>query len=164
MPSNAIETREESNLGLEKTRVWEIKSNAIFWLIRLGIPQSALAFIFIGREVVPLSKSVYTRISKIKRSILGLQLDIPVWPVGPTGQTGRHLNCQNWLSTHAPLFFGEFHKLKSKNYPDVHVLHRAYKFKNKTKDDIQYRLSSSSRTLPYARIEFLQVSPIDSPR
>ena len=35
-----------------------------------------------------------------------------------------------------PLLFGEFHKPKSKNYPDVPVLHRAYKFKNKTKGDI----------------------------
>ena len=73
------------------------------------------------------------------------------------------LRCQIWLSTYAPLLFGEFHKPKSKNYPDVHVLHRAYKSKNKTKGDIQYRPSSSSRTLPYARIEFLQISPIDSP-
>ena len=73
--------------------------------------------------------------------------------------SGAKFGCQHM----PPLLFGEFHKPKSKNYPDVHVLHRAYKSKNKTKGDIQYRPSSSSRTLPYARIEFLQISPIDSP-
>ena len=34
---------------------------------------------------------------------------------GQTGQTGRPLIRQNWLSTYAPLLFGEFHKPKSKN-------------------------------------------------
>ena len=127
-----------------------------FDLIQLGIPQSALAFIFIGRgSRTPLQVGLYKNFqNKMKPSRI---------TTGQTGQTGRPLNCQNWLSTYAPLLFGEFHKPKSKNYPDVHVLHRAYKSKNKTKGDIQYRPSSSSRTLPYARIEFLQVSPIDSP-
>ena len=43
MSSNAVETKEESNLGLEKARVWEIKSNAIFVLIRLGITSIGLS-------------------------------------------------------------------------------------------------------------------------
>ena len=57
-------------------------------------------------------------------------------PVGPTGQTGRPQQVPNLAVNICPLLFGEFHKPKSKNYPDIHVLHRAYKFKNKTKGDI----------------------------
>ena len=37
--------------------------------------------------------------------------------------------CQIWLSTYAPLLFGEFHKPKGKNYLDVHVSHMAYNSK-----------------------------------
>ena len=90
-----------------------------FVSIRLGIPQSALAFIFIGRgSRTPLQIGLYKNFqNKTKPTRI------------TTGQTGRPLNCQNWLSTYAPLLFGEFHKPKSKNYPDVHVLHRAYKSK-----------------------------------
>ena len=79
----AVETKEESNVGLEKARVWEIKSNAIFVLIRLGITSIGLSlYIYRLGKSYPFSKSVYTRISKIKWNLLGLQLDRPVRPVG----------------------------------------------------------------------------------
>src|SRR6185437_3719716 len=132
-----------------------------FDLIRLGIPQSALAFIFIGRgSHTPLQVGLYKNFqNKTKPTRI------------TTGQTGRPDRSNRSASelpelavNICPLLFGEFHKPKSKNYPDVHVLHRTYKSKNKTKGDIQYQPSSSSRTLPYARIKFLQVSPIDSSR
>ena len=93
-----------------------------FVLIRLGIPQSALAFIFIGRgSRTPLQIGLYKNFqNKMKPTRI---------TTGQTSLTGRPLNCQNWLSTYAPLLFGEFHKPKSKNYPNVYVLHRAYKSK-----------------------------------
>ena len=93
-----------------------------FVLIRLGIPQSVLAFIFIGRgSRTPLKVGLYKNFqNKMKLTRI---------TTGQTGQTDRPLNCQNWLSTYAPLLFDEFHKPKSKNYPDVYVLHRAYKSK-----------------------------------
>ena len=65
----------------------------------LGLPQSALAFIFIDGEVVPLSKSVYIRISKIKWSLLGLQLDRPVWP---TGLWTARISCQHTSTSDVP--------------------------------------------------------------
>ena len=128
----------------------------------IGITSIGLSlYIYRPGKSYPFSKSDYTKFPQIKQLLLGLKLGKPVWPVGPTG---RPLTCQIWLSIYAPLLFGEFQKPKSKNYHDVHVLHRAYKSKkNKTKGDIQYRSSSSSCTLPYARIELLQVPPIDSP-
>ena len=64
-----------------------------FILIRLGIPQSALAFIFIGRgSRTPLQVGLYKNFqNKMKPTQI---------TTGQTGLTGRPLNCQNWLSTH----------------------------------------------------------------
>ena len=64
-----------------------------FVLIRLGIPQSALAFIFIGRgSRTPLQVGLYKNFqNKMKPTRI---------TTGQTGLTGRPLNCQNWLSTH----------------------------------------------------------------
>ena len=61
-------------------------------MIRLGIPQSALAFIFIGRgSRTPLQVGLYKNFqNKMKPTRI---------TTGQTGQTGRPLNCQNWLST-----------------------------------------------------------------
>jgi len=63
-----------------------------FDLIRLRIPQSALAFIFIGRgSHTPLQVGLYKNFqNKMKPTRI---------TTGQTGQTGRPLNCQNWLST-----------------------------------------------------------------
>ena len=63
-----------------------------FDLIRLGIPQSALAFIFIVRgSRTPLQVGLYKNFqNKTKPTRI------------TTGQTGRPLKYQNWLSTAVP--------------------------------------------------------------
>ena len=87
----------------------------------------------------------------------------PVWPVGPTGQTGRPHQMPNLaVNICPPCFLVSFTSQKARTIL-MYLFHTGHTtLKNKTKGDIQYRPSSSSRTLPNARIEFLQVSPIDS--
>ena len=87
-----------------------------FDLIRLGIPQSALDFIFIGRgSRTPLQVGLYKNFQNKTK---------------PTRITTRQTGELPKLAVNiCPLLFGEFYKPKSKNYPDVHVLHRAYKSK-----------------------------------
>ena len=70
-------------------------------MIRLGIPQSALAFIFIGRgSRTPLRVGLYKNFqNKTKPNRI---------TTGPTGQTGWPLNYQNWLST--SIFCDERHE------------------------------------------------------
>ena len=62
-------------------------------MIRLEIPQSALAFIFIDqRSRTPLQVGLYKNFqNKTKPTRI---------TTGQTGLIGRPLNCQNWLSTH----------------------------------------------------------------
>jgi len=92
---NALRHRreEKKRIRVGKARVWE-KRVKVDVLIRLWLKnlQLAVAFIFIGRGSRTPSKSLYTRIPKIKQSLLGLQLGRSAWPVGLW-------LCQIWLST-----------------------------------------------------------------
>ena len=100
-----------------------------FDLIRLGISQSALAFIFIGRgSRTPLQVGLYKNFqNKMKPTRI---------TTGQTGLTGRPDRSDRSASellelavNICPLLFGEFHKPKIKNYLDIHILHRSYKSK-----------------------------------
>ena len=81
-----------------------------FVLIRLGIPQSALAFyIYRPGKSYPFSKSDYTKIPQIKQLLLGLELGRP-------DQSDRSaFDLPDLAVNICPLLFGEFHKPKSKN-------------------------------------------------
>ena len=70
-----------------------------FVLIRLGIPQLALAFIFIGRgSRTPLQVGLYKNFqNKTKPTRI---------TTGQTGLTGRPMICQIWLSTASRLDIG----------------------------------------------------------
>ena len=133
-------------------------------LIRLGIPQLALAFIFIGRgSRTPFRVGLYKDYKNKTKPTRTRS--------GQTGLTDRPDRSDrsasgpaNFARQHMPsCFLVSFTSQKART-DLIYVFYTEHtNLKNKTKGDIQYRPSSSSCTWPYARIEPLQVPPIDSP-
>ena len=166
MSSNTTGTKEESNLGLEKARVWEIKVMRFFVLIRLGIFFTSIGlslYIYRPEKTYPFTSRITWGLFIKTLILLGLykpdRSDRSARPVRPVDLS----RCQIWLLTYAPCFLVSFTSQKARTILMYMFYTEHTSLKNKTKCDIQYRPSSSSCTLPYARIELLQVSPIDSP-
>ena len=100
MSSNVIETKEESNLELEKARVCEVKSNAIFVLIRLGITSIGLSlYIYRLAKTYPFTSRKTRELFTKTLILLGLyrpdRSDRSARSVRPVGLS----RCQIWLST-----------------------------------------------------------------
>ena len=99
---------------------------------RLGLTSIGLSlYIYRPGKTYPFTSRIIWGLFTKTLILLGLykpdRSDRSARPIRPVDLS----RCQIWLSTYAPLLFGEFHKPKSKNYPDVHVLNRAYNSKNK---------------------------------
>ena len=108
----------------------DTQSAVTFYIYRVGktYPTRNLVYRSKSMKNPSCTRTLPGSVRPVGPTVLGRQATVPQ-PVRPLGQTGQIGWCQFWLSTYTPLLFGEFHKPKSKNYPDVHVLHRAYKSK-----------------------------------
>jgi len=85
-----VEMSKEQQLGFGKVRVWRGKSKGQVVLIRLVITSIGRSiYIYRPGKTYNFTNWVTKWFLNTNLPLFGLQLARPVWPVGPTSQTGR---------------------------------------------------------------------------